>query len=140
MDLLDGAKDHRRGALNRPTHQVGWVVAVMDLGESLLDRHDLAVRAGGHVAVGQHAGRRVWRSLELQAQDVGKSAFARAVEVRVGDARVGRPAGSIYSPRAPRSRSASPPGGKPVAGAGHHPWDDVVTIVASWTTCATTGG
>jgi hypothetical protein len=27
-----------------------------------------------------------------------------------------------------------------VAGAGHHPAGDVVTIVASWTTCATTGG
>ena len=47
----------------------------MYLGESLFDRHELAVRAGGHVAAGQHAGKHVWRRLELEAQDVGKSAF-----------------------------------------------------------------
>ena len=51
-------------------------VAAMDLGESPLGRHELAVRAGGHVAVGQHAGQRVWRGLELAGQDVGESAFA----------------------------------------------------------------
>ena len=33
MDLLDGAEDHRRGALDGPAHQVPWAVAVMDLGE-----------------------------------------------------------------------------------------------------------
>ena len=76
MDLLDRAEDHRRGALDRPAHQVPWAVAVLDLGEPLLDRHEFAVRAGGHVAAGQHAGQRVRRRLELQAQDVGKSAFA----------------------------------------------------------------
>ena len=76
MDLLDGAEDHRRGALDRPAHQVPWAVAVMYLGEPLLDRHELAVRAGGHVTEGQHAGKRVRRWLELAAQEVGESAFA----------------------------------------------------------------
>jgi len=50
-------------------------VALVYLGESPVDRHELAVRAGGHVAVDQHAGKRVWRRLEFEAQDVGKSAF-----------------------------------------------------------------
>ena len=50
-------------------------VAVMDLGESPLDRHGLAVRAGGHVAAGQHAGKDLRRGLELKAQDIGESAF-----------------------------------------------------------------
>jgi hypothetical protein len=49
---------------------------VLYLGEPLLGRHELAIRAGGHVTGGQHAGKRVRRRLELQAQDVGKSAFA----------------------------------------------------------------
>jgi hypothetical protein len=48
----------------------------MDLGESAVDRDELAVRAGCHVAVGQHGGKDVWGRLELQAQDAGKSAFA----------------------------------------------------------------
>jgi hypothetical protein len=48
----------------------------MYLGEPLFDRHELTVRAGGHVAVGQHAGQRMRRRLELVAQDVSKSAFA----------------------------------------------------------------
>ena len=48
----------------------------MDLSESLFDRDELAVRAGCHVAASQHAGKRVRCRLELQAQDVGKSAFA----------------------------------------------------------------
>ena len=48
----------------------------MYLGEPPVDRHGLAVRAGGHVAAGQHAGQRVRRRLELEAQDVGESAFA----------------------------------------------------------------
>ena len=52
-----------------------WAVAVVYLGEPLLDRHGLAVRAGGHVTEGQHAGKRVRRRLELVAQDVGESAF-----------------------------------------------------------------
>jgi hypothetical protein len=47
----------------------------MDLGEALFDRHELAVRAGCHVAEGQHARNHLWRWLELQAQDVGESAF-----------------------------------------------------------------
>jgi hypothetical protein len=50
---------------------------MMDLGEPLFGRHELAVRAGCHVAVGQHAGEHLRRGLELQAQDVGESAFAR---------------------------------------------------------------
>src|SRR5271166_3579088 len=29
INLLDGAEDHRRGALDRPAHQVPWAVAVM---------------------------------------------------------------------------------------------------------------
>ena len=49
---------------------------MLDLGESLFGRHELAVRAGGHAAVGQHAGKRVRRGLELQGQDIGESAFA----------------------------------------------------------------
>ena len=56
MDLLDCAEDHRRGALDGPAHQVPRAVAVLYLGEPLLDRHGLAVRAGGHVAARQHAG------------------------------------------------------------------------------------
>jgi hypothetical protein len=48
----------------------------MDLGEPPIDQDELAVRAGCHVAAGQHAGKDVRGSLELQAQDVGKSAFA----------------------------------------------------------------
>ena len=76
MDLLNGAEDHRRGALNGPAHQVCGAIAVMYLGEPLLDRHELAVWAGGHVTEGQHAGKHVRRRVELQAQDVGKSAFA----------------------------------------------------------------
>jgi hypothetical protein len=76
LDLLDGAEDHRRGALDGLADQVPVAVAAMDLGESPFDRHELAVRAGGHVAVGQHAGKRLRRWLELQAQDVGESPFA----------------------------------------------------------------
>jgi len=76
MDLLDCAEDHRRGALDGPAHQVPEAVAVMDLGEPLLDRHGLAVRAGGHVAARQHAGQDVRCRVELGAQDIGESAFA----------------------------------------------------------------
>jgi hypothetical protein len=76
MDLLDGAEDHRRGALDRPAHQVPGAVAVLYLGEPLFGRHELAVRTGGHVTERQHAGKRVGRRLELQPQDVSKSAFA----------------------------------------------------------------
>ena len=76
MDLLDCAEDHRRGALDGPAHQVPWAVAVMYLGEPLLDRHGLAVRAGCHVAASQYAGQYVRCRVELGAQDVGESAFA----------------------------------------------------------------
>ena len=76
MDLLDGAEDHRRGALDGPAHQVPGAVAVLYLGEPLLDRHGLAVRAGGHVAARQHAGQCVRCRVELGAQDIGESAFA----------------------------------------------------------------
>ena len=75
VDLLDRAEDHRRGALNRPAHQVPGAIAALYLREPPLGRHGLAVQAGGHVAEGQHAGQRVRRGLELVAQDVGKSAF-----------------------------------------------------------------
>ena len=47
----------------------------MYLGEPLFDRHELTVRAGGHVAVGQRARKLLWRRLKLQAQDLSKSAF-----------------------------------------------------------------
>ena len=48
----------------------------MYLGKSPVGRHQFAVRAGGHVAAGQHAGKDLRRRRELQAQDVGESAFA----------------------------------------------------------------
>ena len=48
----------------------------MDLGESPFDRDEFTVRAGCHVAVGQHGGKDVLGRLELQAQDVSESAFA----------------------------------------------------------------
>ena len=76
MDLLDCAEDHRRGALDGPAHQVPGTVAVLYLGEPLFDRHELAVRAGGHVAARQHAGQDVRCRVELGAQDVSESAFA----------------------------------------------------------------
>jgi hypothetical protein len=76
LDLLDCAEDHRRGALDGPAHRVPLAVAVMDLGESLYGRHELAVWAGCHVAVGQDAGKHLWRGLELRVQDIGESAFA----------------------------------------------------------------
>src|SRR5690348_8772564 len=76
MDLLDCAEDHRRGALDGPAHQVPGAVAVMYLGESLFGRHGLAVWAGGHVALGQHAGQGVRCRVELGTQDLGESAFA----------------------------------------------------------------
>ena len=76
MDLLNRTEDHRRGALDRPAYQVPGAVPVLYLGEPLLGRHKLAVRAGRHVAEGQHAGKLVRRRLELQPQDAGKSAFA----------------------------------------------------------------
>ena len=65
MDLLDRAEDHRRGALDRPAHQVPRTLAVMCLGEPLFDRHEFAVWAGGHVAAGQYAGKWVRRRFEL---------------------------------------------------------------------------
>ena len=76
MDLLDGAEDHRRGALDGPAHQVPGAVAVMYLGEPPFDPHGLAVRTGGHVAASQNAGQHVRRGIELGTQDVGESAFA----------------------------------------------------------------
>ncbi len=75
VNLLDGAEDHRRGPLDGPADEVPGAVAVMDLGESPFDRDELAVRAGGHVAVGQRGGKHVRGGLELAAEDVGESAF-----------------------------------------------------------------
>jgi hypothetical protein len=57
--------------------EVPVAVAVMDLGESPSGRHEFAVRAGSHVAEGQHAGKYIRRRLELAAQDVGEPAFLR---------------------------------------------------------------
>jgi hypothetical protein len=48
---------------------------MMDLGELPFGRYEFAVWAGGHVTAGQHAGKDVRRGSELEAQDVGKSAF-----------------------------------------------------------------
>ena len=48
---------------------------MMYLGKSGSDRHELAVRAGRHVAAGQHAGKDVRRRSKLETQDVAKSAF-----------------------------------------------------------------
>jgi hypothetical protein len=62
-------------ALDGPAHQVPRAVAVTYLRKPPLGWHGLAVGAGGHVAVGQGAGKRAWRGLELEGQDVGESAF-----------------------------------------------------------------
>jgi hypothetical protein len=56
---------------------VPWAVALLYLGEPPVDRHELAIRVGCHVPAGPHAGKWVRRRLELQAQDVGESAFFR---------------------------------------------------------------
>ena len=61
--------------IDRLTRMPG-TVAMMYLGAPSFDRHEPAVRAGGHVAEGQHAGKRVRRRLELATRDVSKSAFA----------------------------------------------------------------
>src|ERR1039457_1035454 len=50
-------------------------IALLDLGQPPFGRDELAVGAGGYVAVGQHAGQLLWRGLELQVQDAGESAF-----------------------------------------------------------------
>jgi hypothetical protein len=76
MDLLDGAEDHRRGAMDGPAHQVPGAVTVVYLGEPPFDAYGLAVRAGGHVTARQHAGPYVRCRVELGTQDVGESAFA----------------------------------------------------------------
>jgi hypothetical protein len=52
----------------------------MYLGEPPFDRHGLAVRAGGHVAASQHAGKYVRCRVELGTQDIGESAFAGFVD------------------------------------------------------------
>ena len=75
-DLLDGAEDHRRGALDGPADQVPGAVPVMDLLQAPVHGHRLAVRAGGHIAEGQRAGKGIWRGFELAAQDAGEPAFA----------------------------------------------------------------
>jgi hypothetical protein len=43
LDLLDRAEDHRRGALDRPAHQVPGAVAVLYLGEPLFGRRPAAL-------------------------------------------------------------------------------------------------
>jgi len=53
-----------------------WTVAIMYLGEPPVDRHGLAIRAGGHVTASQNAGQDIRCRLELGAEDVGESAFA----------------------------------------------------------------
>ena len=79
MDLLDRAEDHRRGALDRPAHQVPLAVAVVYLGEPPVGPYGLAARAGGHVAASQHAGQYVRCRVELGTQDIGESAVTAAV-------------------------------------------------------------
>ena len=77
MGLLDYcAEDHRRDALDGPAHQVSWAVAVVYLGEPPFDRHGLAVRLVGHVAVRQNAGQDARCRVEFGTQDLRESAFA----------------------------------------------------------------
>jgi hypothetical protein len=75
VNLAGCTEDHWRGVLDGPAHRVSGTVAVMDLGERPAGRDELAVRAGGHVAARQHAGKQVRGRLELQGQDVGESVF-----------------------------------------------------------------
>ena len=63
----------------------------MYLGELLLDRHGLAVRAGGHVTASQNAGQHVRCGIELGTQDMGESAFGGFDD---GAGVVGRPVGT----------------------------------------------
>ena len=44
MDLLNHFGGHRRGVLDGPARRLPGAVAVMDLGEPLLNQHGLAVR------------------------------------------------------------------------------------------------
>jgi hypothetical protein len=67
-----GSSEWRAGST---AHQVPWTVPVTYLGKPLLDQHESAVRAGGHVTVGQHAGKVILCRLELGTQDAGKPAF-----------------------------------------------------------------
>ena len=77
MDLLDCAEDHRRGALDGPAHQVPWAVAVpVSRRAAARPGTGWPSGAGGHVAVGQHAGQYVRCRVEFVAEDVGESAFA----------------------------------------------------------------
>jgi hypothetical protein len=43
VNLIDCVEDHRRGAVDCPAHKVIWAVAMMYLGEPLVDGYGLAV-------------------------------------------------------------------------------------------------
>ena len=68
MDLLDCAEDHRAWRAGSTGSPGAQDLAVLYLGEPLFDRHEFAVWAGGHVAAGQYAGKRVLR-LSMMAQE-----------------------------------------------------------------------
>ena len=78
--LFDGpARPLRRSSAWR----AGWTGSLGAPGRSAhlsrrahVDRHGLAIWAGGHVAARQHAGQYVRCRVELGTQDVGESAFA----------------------------------------------------------------
>jgi len=75
VDVADGFQDERGGAADGAADQVAGAVAVVDLGQAVLDLDVLAVGAGGHVAEGQRVGQVLRRWGELAGQDVGQAAF-----------------------------------------------------------------
>jgi len=75
VDVADGFQDERGGAADGAADQVAGAVAVVDLGQAVLDLDVLAVGAGGHVAEGQRVGQRLRRQDELADQGVSQIAF-----------------------------------------------------------------
>ena len=74
-DARNGIGELGRRPSDSAADRIVCAVAGPDFSQALLNGYVLAVWARDHVAVGQHAGKRVWRGLELPAQDVGESAF-----------------------------------------------------------------
>ena len=64
----------RRGPGQGAADDVAGAVTCAGLGQALVDRHGLAVGAGGHVAVGQRVGQRRGRGPELAGQGGGEPA------------------------------------------------------------------
>ena len=75
VDLADGLQDEWGGAADGTADQVARAVAVVDLGQAVVDLDVLAVGTGGHVAEGQRVGQRLGRRGELAGQDAGEAAF-----------------------------------------------------------------